>query len=208
MRLLGALALPPLRSRLRRRPRWLKPDGPQPAYVARAEEARRARADRGRDASALNRQLYWDVKWGNVKIVLGYTDRNAMAHSVEARVPYFDRALVEFAFALPDRFKVGDGQRKRLLRDAARDPCFRRGDGAARPHGLRGAEAPPLLRSLLPDARAAIAETRLLSTPWFDGAATEAMLEGFAGGDDRPADAVWRLYALALWAREFDVALA
>ena len=60
------------------------------------------------------------MHWGNVKIVLGYGDRNAMAHSIEARVPYFDRAFVELLFSLPDTFKIGDGDRKRALRDVAR----------------------------------------------------------------------------------------
>ena len=82
--------------------------------------SRFARDDFGRDHSLVNRQLYFDVRWGNVKIVLGYGDRNAMAHSIEARVPYFDRAFVELLFSLPDDFKIGNGDRKRALRDVAR----------------------------------------------------------------------------------------
>src|SRR5262249_30259469 len=79
-----------------------------------------ARADYGYDRLLVNRLLYFDVRWGNVKIVLGYGDRNAMAHSVEARVPYFDRAFVELMFSLPDTYKIGGGDRKHLLRDIAR----------------------------------------------------------------------------------------
>jgi len=79
-----------------------------------------SRRDRSRDPSLVNRRLYFDVRWGNVKLVLNYTDKSAMAHSVEARVPYFDRALVELAFSLPDQHKVGAGDRKRILRDLAR----------------------------------------------------------------------------------------
>ncbi|HEV2064515.1 MAG TPA: asparagine synthase (glutamine-hydrolyzing), partial [Thermoanaerobaculia bacterium] len=59
------------------------------------------------DHGLLNRRLFFDVRWGNVPIVLGHTDRASMAHSVEARVPFFDRRLVEFAFSLPDDFKAG-----------------------------------------------------------------------------------------------------
>ena len=77
-------------------------------------------ATTGATRSLVNRQLYFDVRWGNVKIVLGYGDRNAMAHSIEARVPYFDRAFVELLFSLPDTFKIGNGDRKRALRDVAR----------------------------------------------------------------------------------------
>src|SRR6202022_4265306 len=43
-------------------------------------------------------------------------DRNSMAHSIEARVPYVDRRIVEVAFQLPDRYKIGEGQRKLILR--------------------------------------------------------------------------------------------
>ena len=85
-----------------------------------ADEMSDARMDRGDDLSAVNRQLYFDVRWGNVKIILGYGDRSAMANAIEARVPYFDRAFVELLFSLPDTFKVGLGERKRVLRDVAR----------------------------------------------------------------------------------------
>ena len=85
-----------------------------------SREAAFARQDVGRDRSLVNRQLYFDVRWGNVKIVLGYGDRNAMAHSIESRVPYFDRTFVELWFSLPDDFKIGNGDRKRALRDVAR----------------------------------------------------------------------------------------
>jgi asparagine synthase (glutamine-hydrolysing) len=197
----GALALPSLRNRLRRPLPWLAA-----APRRDGDEAARARADRGRDRSALNRQLYWDVRWGNVKIVLGYTDRNAMAHSVEARVPFFDRALVELAFSLPDHFKVGDGQRKRVLRDVARG--FLPAEVTERPDRMGFAvPADRLMRALLAEARAAILEGGLRSEPLLDRPRVVRLLERFASGDARRAHEVWRLYAAATWAGETGVAL-
>ena len=67
-------------------------------------------------SSALDKELLTDVFTGNLRPVLAMTDRNAMAHSIEARVPYIDRRIIEFAFQLPDRYKVGGGKRKRILR--------------------------------------------------------------------------------------------
>ena len=46
-------------------------------------------------------------------------DRASMAHSLEARVPYLDPAVTDFALALPDRLKVRGLAKKRLLRAAA-----------------------------------------------------------------------------------------
>ena len=177
MRLLAAVALPTLRGRLRRRLPWVA----SPPRRG-GEDVGRARADRGHDPSALNRQLYWDVRWGNVKIVLGYTDRNAMAHSVEARVPFFDRALVEFAFTLPDHFKVGDGQRKRILRDSAR--AFLPPEVTERPDRLGFAvPAGALMGALLPDVRAAIQDSGILSSRWLHRTPALRMLDRFAAGD-------------------------
>ena len=49
---------------------------------------------------------------------LHWEDRNSMANSVEARVPFLDHRLVEFASGLPDDFLEKDGINKRVMRSA------------------------------------------------------------------------------------------
>jgi asparagine synthase (glutamine-hydrolysing) len=49
---------------------------------------------------------------------LHWEDRNSMAHSVEARVPFLDHRLVEFTYNLPDDFLEKDGVAKRVMREA------------------------------------------------------------------------------------------
>ncbi|MEU5954622.1 asparagine synthase (glutamine-hydrolyzing) [Streptomyces sp. NPDC047525] len=48
-------------------------------------------------------------------------DRSSMLNSVETRVPFMDRALLEFAYALPMSLKMREGQEKWLLRAAFAD---------------------------------------------------------------------------------------
>jgi asparagine synthase (glutamine-hydrolysing) len=48
--------------------------------------------------------------------LLMYADKLSMAHSLEARVPYLDRTVVEFAQRLDSHFKVRRGERKWLHR--------------------------------------------------------------------------------------------
>lgn len=54
-------------------------------------------------------------------VLLRSEDRNSMAHSREARVPFLDHRLVELAFSLPTEFKIRGGTTKVVLRQALRD---------------------------------------------------------------------------------------
>src|SRR6266581_4920445 len=57
--------------------------------------------------------LYLDYKTFLADDVLALSDRMAMAHSLEIRVPLVDHELVERVFPLPDRVKIGLWQNKR-----------------------------------------------------------------------------------------------
>ena len=50
--------------------------------------------------------------------LLHYEDRNAMAASVESRLPFLDFRLVEFCLSLPDSFKIRAAKRKYILRES------------------------------------------------------------------------------------------
>src|SRR6266704_4509573 len=68
--------------------------------------------------AGLSAALYWDYKTFLADDVLALSDRMAMAHSLEIRVPLVDHELVERVFPLPDRVKIGLWQNKRLLKRA------------------------------------------------------------------------------------------
>jgi len=53
--------------------------------------------------------------------LLRYEDRNSMAHSIEARLPFLDHPLVEFCIGLWDQHKIIGGDTKRVLRAAMQD---------------------------------------------------------------------------------------
>jgi len=69
------------------------------------------------DYCNLQKRLATDVST-ELAVLLRYEDRNSMAFSVEARVPFLDYRLVEFAFSLPSAYKIHDGWTKWILREA------------------------------------------------------------------------------------------
>jgi len=53
-------------------------------------------------------------------MLLHWEDRDSMAHSIEARIPFLDYRLVEFVLGLPTEFKISGGVTKRVLRESMR----------------------------------------------------------------------------------------
>lgn len=64
---------------------------------------------------------YFDVKNYLAEDLLMKPDKMCMAHSIEARVPYLDYRLVEYAFSIPSSLKIKRTATKYILKKALRD---------------------------------------------------------------------------------------
>ncbi len=54
---------------------------------------------------------------------LQYTDRMAMANSIECRVPFLDHRIIEFAYSIKRNYKLSNtGKSKRILKDTFKKP--------------------------------------------------------------------------------------
>ena len=69
----------------------------------------------------VTQMILTDVRTYLTDDILVKVDRMSMAHGLEARSPFLDYRLVEFACRLPVEWKLRDGQQKYLLRSAFRD---------------------------------------------------------------------------------------
>jgi asparagine synthase (glutamine-hydrolysing) len=69
-------------------------------------------------ADALDQVLFAEFHTKMVNDYLLVEDRVSMANSLEQRVPFLDRDLVEFAFSLPVEMKIRHGHTKHLFRQA------------------------------------------------------------------------------------------
>jgi asparagine synthase (glutamine-hydrolysing) len=118
-------ALAPVRAGLRRitgRSQWTRADLFRRDWLA---EARRARSapdpEEALDARHGLSRILWTLSFRTMlSSLLRFGDRLSMAHSREVRLPFCDHRIAEFVFGLPPEFLVGDGQVKRVLREAIR----------------------------------------------------------------------------------------
>lgn len=130
-------------------------------------------------------------------------DRMSMAAGLEARVPFLDHHLVEWANALPAEVKTPHGRRKQLLKDIAGhwlsdSTISRRKVGFAMPLGawLREAGA---LAHLLDPIRAPEARVR----EFLGASAIDRLISEHDAGAADHADLLWMLLSLEHWARVF-----
>jgi len=130
---------------------------------------------------------------------LSYTDRMAMANSVEVRVPFLDHRLVEFAWSLPRTFKLGNlGRRKRILKDAFGDrvPAYvveRKKAGFAMP-----------IRSIFGDAQRALGllDLPLLAdTAKIEPTAARRVVEDHVSGLEDNSALIYALLSFQEWHR-------
>jgi asparagine synthase (glutamine-hydrolysing) len=139
-------------------------------------------------------------------MLLHWEDRDSMAHSVEARVPFLDYRLVEFVLGLPDDYKIGGGLTKRVLREGMRGILPERVRSRVDKLGFVTPEE-IWMREQSPDLfRRALRET-------VDAAVGVVKPDALALLDDtiagkRPFDfLIWRLISFGRWVRRYNVAL-
>mgnify|MGYP001164678834 CR=1 FL=1 len=142
----------------------------------------------------------------NLQMLLHWEDRDSMAHSIEARVPFLDHRLVEFVLGLPDDCKIHRGVTKRVLREglrgvlpeAIRTRMSKLGFVTPEEHWVRE-EAPGQFRRAVDEA---VAVSRGALRP----EALQLVDDVIAGR--RPFDfTIWRMISFAAWLKRFQVAL-
>ncbi|NLF74451.1 MAG: asparagine synthetase B, partial [Chloroflexi bacterium] len=123
-------------------------------------------------------------------------DKVTMAHSLEARVPFFDPPLLEFAMRVPSALRLRGN--KVILREAMRPdlPDF----AVQRPKQPFGT---PILRwfdtVLSERVRAVLLDERSLGRGLFERAALETLLARHFSGAIERVEVVFRLLLLELW---------
>jgi asparagine synthase (glutamine-hydrolysing) len=154
-------------------------------------------------SSLVNRMLEVDFNGYLPDDLLVKMDIATMAHSLEARSPFLDRELIEFAASLPGERKLNGRGRKTILRDALRgwipDRIL---DGPKRGFGLP--MAGDWFRGELRDQTAELlTDSRAASRGYFRQPAVRTLLDRHHSGREDNSSKLWTLMMFELWHREF-----
>jgi asparagine synthase (glutamine-hydrolysing) len=148
------------------------------------------------------RQLYV-VLTRRLPELLRYEDRNSMAHSIEARLPYLDYRLVELMFSLDARYLIHNGRAKVILRDALADLLPESVRARTDKIGFGTPEA-RWLRGPLGEFAAEVFRSRACQERGFlDANAALAGLHRLREGAPQAGFPLWRAVSVELWAQAF-----
>ncbi len=129
-------------------------------------------------------------------------DKTAMAHSLEARVPFFDPQLLNYAASVPPAVRMQ--RNKYVLREAVRPylPNF----------ALQRPKQPfstPIMHwfenDLSQQIQAVLRDSATRSRALFNAAAFDQLLDAHFTGRARHTEVIFRLLLLELWLREFKI---
>ncbi|MDB4979603.1 MAG: exosortase 1 system-associated amidotransferase 1 [Myxococcales bacterium] len=159
------------------------------------EDARDLRLD------PVQRLQYVDFQTALLDNLLLKADKISMAHSLEVRVPFLDRALVEFGLGLPPAAKIGLIRNKRAMRTLLTPKLGHR--IASRPK--RGFEIPVdrwFREPATAPLRSKLANGALVHELGFSARAIESLIAHHLGGED-VGRKLFALTALERWGGRF-----
>src|SRR6266508_4082768 len=139
----------------------------------------------------------WDLHHYLPGDILTKVDRATMAVSIEGREPLLDHRLVEFAFALPFRFRRGASGPKHLLRKVLYKYVPR--EYIDRPKQGFGIPLHQWLRDLRQLIDQYIEPSVIAAQGIFDVGVVRRLLTRFRAGDDLAGDKLWLLLAFQMW---------
>jgi asparagine synthase (glutamine-hydrolysing) len=152
-----------------------------------------------RDPDVLQKIPYLEMKLRLPEHLLMRVDKLTMAHAVEARVPFLDHDVVDFATRLPPSYKLKDGVGKHVLKRAAepymdRDMIYRRKQGFGAPMEEWFREGDFGRRSL-----AAFDRSVLTKDGFFDNDYFRSLLNAQIAGTGGYSFQLWTVLNAVLW---------
>jgi len=150
------------------------------------------------DSDYAARMTYLELKLRLPELLLMRVDKITMATSVEARVPFLDHHLIEYAMGLPRSLKVRGTTGKHILKRALesvlpKDVLYqpKRGFGAPTREWFRGPEGDSLIQQLL--------NSSIRKRNFFDYGFIERMAAEHVRDQSDWSFHLWALLNLSVW---------
>ena len=150
------------------------------------------------DSDPLWQEQYADIKTYLVDDILAKVDRMSMANSLEARTPFLDHRVVEFAAALPANLKLKGLKTKYLLKRTM-EPRMPQEIRGRRKEGFSIPMKNWLTAELRPMMEDVLSPARMSQGGLFNSEYVEKMKREHVAGTANHAHQLWSLMVFEMW---------
>lgn len=153
--------------------------------------------------SELEKKQYLDINLWMPGDILLKADRMSMAHSLELRVPFLDKKVMEFAQTIPHEYKINEINTKYILREASkkvlpREWVERKKKGFPVPirYWLREDKYYNIVKGYFTSSYAA---------EFFDTSALTALLDEHKAGKANNGRKIWTVFTFLTWYKRYFI---
>jgi asparagine synthase (glutamine-hydrolysing) len=151
----------------------------------------------------LDNYLYHCLRSTTLPRLLHYEDRNSMAFSIEARLPFLDYRLVEYIFNLPFDQKIKEGVTKVVLRNAMKGTLPEEVRNRYDKMGFVTPEDAWFKTVLKEKINQILASKSFAERGYFVLDKVKEAFEDYCNGKKSIGSTIWRWVNLELWFRTF-----
>ncbi len=156
-----------------------------------------------RYGGSLPEVLHRELTSTNLPALLHYEDRNAMAFSIESRVPYLDVRLAEYIASLPLDRKIRNGITKIALRNAVKGIIPESIRCRMDKMGFVTPEEIWMKETLRPFILSVLGSERFRARPYWNADAVLKDYQAFLDGRSVYSPELWRIVCTELWLVKF-----
>lgn len=154
--------------------------------------------ERSKGSTPLAQQEYVDIKTYLTDDILVKMDRMSMAPSLEARVPFLDHKVMEFAATIPTSLKLKGLTRKYILKQAVSDMLPEK----ILTRGKEGFSIPIknwLMHELRPLLLETLSEERVKRRGYFQPNSIRQLVQEHLTGKENHSHRLWALMVFEIW---------
>ena len=157
--------------------------------------------DKVKGKDEVSKMQYIDFNFWLIGDILLKADKMSMANSLEVRVPFLDRKLIDYASSIPTKYKICNGETKYLFRQVAKDSLE---DKVASKKKL-GFPVP--IREWLKedDIYNKVKDTIATGEEFFDTKYVIKLLDDHKNGKRDNSRKIWTIYTFLVWYNEYFI---
>jgi asparagine synthase (glutamine-hydrolysing) len=151
----------------------------------------------------LNTMLFHELTVSPLREYLRYDDRNSMAFGIEARVPFLDFRMVEFAFSIEPLYKIRNYENKWIERQFAKKSLPKIIWDRKDKMGFTSPQEVWQKNQLKPHLDCAFKDIRKNGIVGLDGSKPHDLYMKYSGGNEFLWDEIWRYFCLKKWEEKY-----